>query len=157
LGIAATECSTHSLLSEHKNLGDFGFLVGDDKMEPRSCFPSVGRFSPVCFGGRGGGGVRVLNLCNTRSFQVFETKFRATIEPLGSGYLKKLWNQRIIGFHERTGQKIVGFHERTDKGPAGNRKQVVVVVVFFFQAFSEFFFLENCSFIIYNTIGYLSF
>jgi len=49
--------------------------------------------------------------------------------------LKKLWNQRIIGFHERTGQKIVGFHERTDKDPAGNLKQVVVVVVFFFPVF----------------------
>jgi hypothetical protein len=86
------------------------------------------------------GGVRVLHLFNTRWFQALETKIRATKEPLGSGYLKKLWNQRILGFPERTGQKFVGFHERTDKGPAGNRKQVVAAVGFFFPGLFQNFF-----------------
>jgi len=128
-------------------------------MEPRSCFPSVARFShqsAFFLGGWGGPEFRVFHLCNTRWFQVLETKIPATKEPLGSGYLKKFWNQRIVGFQERTGQKIVGFHERTEKGQAwpGNLKQVVV---FFFRAFSEKNIFENCSFIVYNTIGYLSF
>jgi hypothetical protein len=76
-------------------------------------------------------------------------KSRQQKNPLVLGILKKVWNQRIIGFHKRTGQKFVGFHERTDKGLAGNLKQVVV---FFLPGLFQNFFLEKCSFIVYNTI-----
>jgi hypothetical protein len=83
-------------LSEHKNLGDFGFLVGGRQNGTKKLLSKCWQVLTSLFFEEGAGGFRVLQLWNTRWFQVFETKIRATIEPLGSGYLKKLWNQRII-------------------------------------------------------------
>jgi hypothetical protein len=111
-----------------------GFWLGTTKWNQEAAFQVLpgSHQSAFFLGGGGGPEFRVFHLCNTRWFQVLETKIPATKEPLGSGYLKKFWNQRIAGFQERTGQKIVGFHERTEKGLAGNLKQVVV---FFFPSF----------------------